>query len=76
MLTRELRFTVQMRGSVEAVFDLVADMPHYDRWLPDSSAFGGTVNVTPHSTRHSPQPNAGLGGSIERTGDLASNFFP
>lgn len=37
-----------MRGSAETIFDLVADMPNYGRWLPDSSAFGGTVEVTPY----------------------------
>jgi len=33
------------------IFDLVADMPNYGRWLPDSSAFGGTVSVTPYPVR-------------------------
>ena len=48
MSTRETRFTASVHGSPEAVFDLIADMPNYNRWLPDSSAFGGTVNVTPY----------------------------
>src|ERR1700761_6275291 len=26
-------------------------MPNYGRWLPDSSAFGGTVDVTPYPVR-------------------------
>ncbi len=26
-------------------------MPNYGRWLPDSSAFGGTVSVTPYPVR-------------------------
>ncbi len=33
------------------IFDLVSDMPNYDRWLPDSSVFGGTVDVTPYPVR-------------------------
>jgi uncharacterized protein YndB with AHSA1/START domain len=48
VITRELTFTTQITGPPSTVFDLVADMPNYGRWLPDSSAFGGTVNVTPY----------------------------
>jgi hypothetical protein len=48
VIARELRFTTQIKGSPSTIFDLVADMPNYGRWLPDSSAFGGTVNVTPY----------------------------
>lgn len=33
------------------IFDLVADMPNYGRWLSNSSAFGGTVDVTPYPVR-------------------------
>ena len=44
----QLRFTSQIAGSPEVVFDLVADMPNYGKWLPDSSSFGGTVDVTPY----------------------------
>jgi uncharacterized protein YndB with AHSA1/START domain len=51
MLTRELRFTTQVQGSPEMVFDLVADMPNYGQWLPDSAAFRGTVNVKPYPVR-------------------------
>jgi len=46
-----LKFTSQIAGPPEVVFDLVADMPNYGRWLPGSSAFGGTVNVTPYPVR-------------------------
>jgi ribosome-associated toxin RatA of RatAB toxin-antitoxin module len=41
MISRDLRFRAQIHGSPEMIFDLVADMPNYDRWLPDSSALGG-----------------------------------
>lgn len=51
MISRDLRFRAQIHGSPEMIFDLVADMPNYDRWLPDSSAFGGTVDVTPYPVR-------------------------
>ena len=44
----QLRFTSQIAGPPEVVFDLVADMPNYGKWLPDSSSFGGTVDVTPY----------------------------
>src|SRR5215471_19999035 len=51
MSEARLRFTCQIAGPPEAVFDLIADMPSYRRWLPDSSAFGGTVDVTPYPVR-------------------------
>lgn len=51
MSTRDLRFTTHIHGSPETIFDLVADMPNYGRWLSDSSAFGGTVDVTPYPVR-------------------------
>jgi uncharacterized protein YndB with AHSA1/START domain len=49
--TRALRFTALIKGPQEIIFDLIADMPSYNRWLPDSSAFGGTINVTPYPVR-------------------------
>src|SRR5471030_2994522 len=51
MSNSHLRFTSLINGSAEVVFDLVADMPNYSRWLPDSAVFGGTVNVTPYPVR-------------------------
>ena len=51
MSEAHLRFTCRIAATPEAVFDLVADLPHYGRWLPDSSAFGGTVDVTPYPVR-------------------------
>jgi len=51
MLTKDLRFTTHIHGSPETIFDLVADMPNYARWLPNSSAFGGTVDVKPYPVR-------------------------
>jgi uncharacterized protein YndB with AHSA1/START domain len=46
-----LQFTAQIAGPPEVIFELIADMPNYGRWLPDSDAFGGTVNVTPYPVR-------------------------
>lgn len=51
MITKDLRFIADIRGSPETIFDLVADLPNYGRWLPNSSAFGGTVDVTPYPVR-------------------------
>lgn len=51
MAVRDLRFTSQIAGSRERIFELIADMPNYGRWLPDSDAFGGTVDVTPYPVR-------------------------
>jgi hypothetical protein len=47
MISRDLTFTGQLHGSPEMIFDLIADMPNYDCWLSNSSAFGGTVDLTP-----------------------------
>ncbi len=33
------------------IFDLIADMPNYGRWLPGSQAFGGTTEVSPYPVR-------------------------
>jgi len=46
-----LQFSSQIAGPPEVIFDLIADMPNYRRWLPDSDAFGGTVDVTPYPVR-------------------------
>ena len=51
MSEAHLLFTCEIAAAPEAVFDLVADLPHYGRWLPHSSAFGGTVDVTPYPVR-------------------------
>ena len=36
-----LQFTIDIKGSREMIFDLIADLAHYDRWLPGSRTFGG-----------------------------------
>jgi uncharacterized protein YndB with AHSA1/START domain len=51
MATTHPRFTVRILGPPEAIFELVADMPNYGRWLPGSDAFGGTTEVTPYPVR-------------------------
>jgi uncharacterized protein YndB with AHSA1/START domain len=51
MAAIHMRFTEQIAGPPAVIFDLVADMPNYGRWLPDSDVFGGTVNVTPYPVR-------------------------
>jgi uncharacterized protein YndB with AHSA1/START domain len=51
MSEAHLRFSCRIAAPPEAVFDRVADLPHYGRWLPDSSAFGGTIDVTPYPVR-------------------------
>jgi uncharacterized protein YndB with AHSA1/START domain len=44
-------FTTEIAGAPELIFDLVADMPNYGRWLPGSQAFGGTTQVSPYPVR-------------------------
>jgi hypothetical protein len=51
MSTTHPRFTARIEGSAETIFELVADMPNYGRWLPGSNAFGGTTEVTPYPVR-------------------------
>ena len=46
-----LQFTTEIAAPPEAVFDLVADLPGYGKWLPGSSAFTGTAEVTPYPVR-------------------------
>jgi uncharacterized protein YndB with AHSA1/START domain len=43
----ELHFTALINGSAETIFALLADLEHYDRWLPGSGAFGGITEIAP-----------------------------
>ena len=45
-----LQYTAQIIGSPETIFDLIADMPNYGRWLPGSD-FGATTQVSPYPVR-------------------------
>jgi carbon monoxide dehydrogenase subunit G len=45
------RFTARIEGSPETIFDVIADMPNYGRWLPGSEAFGATTEVLPYPVR-------------------------
>src|ERR1700737_869849 len=51
MSTSHSRFTARIEGPPETIFDLVADMPNYGRWLPGSQSFGGTTEVVPYPVR-------------------------
>jgi len=42
----ELKFETEIRASAERAFSLLADLRDYDRWLPRSSAFHGTVTIS------------------------------
>jgi hypothetical protein len=43
MSTTHPRFAARIDGAPETIFDLIADMPNYGRWLAGSEAFGGTT---------------------------------
>ncbi len=43
----DLHFTTLIEGSAESVFALIADLAHYDRWLPGSQAFGAITQISP-----------------------------
>ena len=63
MSTSHPRFTARILGSQETIFDLIADMPNYGRWLPGSEAFGGTTDVSPYPVRlGTTYPDAGPAG--------------
>jgi uncharacterized protein YndB with AHSA1/START domain len=51
MPTSQLVFTTQITGPPRTIFDLVADMPNYGRWLPGSEPFRATTQVTPYPVR-------------------------
>jgi uncharacterized protein YndB with AHSA1/START domain len=42
----ELRFESDIGASADRVFSLLADLRDYDRWLPPSSAFHGTSQIS------------------------------
>jgi len=43
----DLHFTILINGSAETIFALLADLQHYDRWLPGSESFGGITEIAP-----------------------------
>jgi uncharacterized protein YndB with AHSA1/START domain len=43
----EIHMEVDIEASAEEVFDAIADLRGYDRWLPHSSAFEGTTEISP-----------------------------
>jgi uncharacterized protein YndB with AHSA1/START domain len=49
--TSHPKFTAHIEGSPERIFELIADMPNYGRWLSGSQAFGGTTEVAPYPVR-------------------------
>jgi Polyketide cyclase / dehydrase and lipid transport len=44
-------YTATVGAAPEVVFDLLADMPNYGRWLPGSEQFAGTTDVEPYPVR-------------------------
>ncbi len=44
-------YTAKVGAGPEVVFDLLADMPNYGRWLPQSDQFAGTTDVEPYPVR-------------------------
>jgi uncharacterized protein YndB with AHSA1/START domain len=43
----EMHFSVLINGSAETIFALLADLEHYDRWLPGSAEFGSIIEIAP-----------------------------
>ena len=48
MSTTHPVFTARIEGSPAAIFELLADLPNYGRWLPGSDSFGATSEVAPY----------------------------
>ncbi len=44
-------YTSKIAAPRQLLFELLSDMPHYDRWLPSSEQFGGTTDVQPYPVR-------------------------
>jgi hypothetical protein len=44
-------YTAKVGAEPEMLFDLLADMPNYGRWLPGSEQFAGTTDVEPYPVR-------------------------
>jgi carbon monoxide dehydrogenase subunit G len=42
-----LHFTILIQSPPEPIFALLADLAHYDRWLPGSSSFGAITEISP-----------------------------
>jgi len=45
-------YTSTVTAPSDFLFDLLADLPTYGRWLPGSDAFGRTVDVEPYPVRY------------------------
>jgi uncharacterized protein YndB with AHSA1/START domain len=43
----ELHLETEIAASAERVFDAIADLRGYDRWLSHEGSFGGTTEITP-----------------------------
>ncbi len=41
-----LHFSTQIDSPSETIFALIADLTHYNRWLPSSRAFGAVTQVS------------------------------
>jgi hypothetical protein len=41
-----LRWETEISASAEGVFSLLAELRDYDRWLPRSTAFNGTTQIS------------------------------
>jgi Polyketide cyclase / dehydrase and lipid transport len=44
-------YTSKVTAGPEVLFDLIADMPNYGRWLPASEQFADTTDVEPYPVR-------------------------
>jgi uncharacterized protein YndB with AHSA1/START domain len=42
----ELQFETTIHRPVEAVFELIADLPNYGKWLPSSNLFGSVTEYS------------------------------
>ncbi len=51
MATWRKIYVALIESPSEPIFDLIADMPNYGRWLPGSQAFGATTQVSPYPVR-------------------------
>jgi len=44
-------YTARVAAPADVLFELLADMPRYGRWLPGSDQYGSTTDVEPYPVR-------------------------
>jgi uncharacterized protein YndB with AHSA1/START domain len=60
-----LHFTTHIDGPSETIFELIADLAHYGRWLPSSRAFDAVTQVSAPIGLGTTYVNTGSSGAMQ-----------